>query len=516
MPTPRIRWEPCGEFECARVPLPLRYDRPTAEKVEIALIRKQARVRKVASIFLNPGGPGGSGIDVVKTFVSNPALAYPDEILDNFDLIGMDPRGTNASTNVRCFSSNQRRLDAGAEILTSFPADPSQHRAFVAAAEAQARACSTTGTPWAQAMTTANVARDLNVLSRAVDGNLGLTYIGISYGTYLGQVYANLFPDRFRALLLDAVVDPVAWALDPVNGPVSREERSTPLPLRVKTADALWRVLTAGFERCEQSGQCPLTDPLADYYTVAERLRTDPVTVDGSRIDLAYFITTTEQMLMVSEGPWAVADMTAKLLVATEPDATATQQRQAAAASEALAKSVEKRSGHRRQPAPDYPNERDAWYSVLCADPASNPRSVAAVLAAGRKADEATPIFGTYFANEALACASDVWTRPTNNPYRGPFNKVTKNPILILGNYYDRATHFDNAVKAHGLLRNSMLVRTDAWGHGIFGSHTQAGSCVNDTGVDYLLDPKGTWVTGVKTCLGFPQPFGTAGTNPFE
>jgi pimeloyl-ACP methyl ester carboxylesterase len=213
---PRLDWGSCaaeGEgleaFQCATAVVPLDYDRPKGRQITVALARLPAAdpSRKIGSLFLNPGGPGGSGVDFL--LGAGPFL-YSDEVRARFDLVGFDPRGIIRSTPLRCFDSLE---EAEAAFFTpfQFPVTRAEERLWIQTDRAVARACAERGGPILDHMSTANVARDMDLLRRAV-GDAKLTYAGYSYGSYLGSTYANLFPTKVRALVVDGVLDPVAWS----------------------------------------------------------------------------------------------------------------------------------------------------------------------------------------------------------------------------------------------------------------------------------------------------------------
>jgi len=209
VPTPKLGWYKCYDIaECATTRLPLDYDRPHGATTEIAVLRIKAKDQKhkIGSLFLNPGGPGGSATEF--------ALFAPeflsDSLLDRFDIVGVDPRGIGASANVRCFSSVKDQTAVLDLLNVPFPVTRAEEQRYVTGSKRLGKACSTTGRPLSGAMSTAEVARDMDVMRRAV-GDRKLNYLGFSYGTALGQYYANMFPDRFRALVVDGVLDPTAW-----------------------------------------------------------------------------------------------------------------------------------------------------------------------------------------------------------------------------------------------------------------------------------------------------------------
>jgi pimeloyl-ACP methyl ester carboxylesterase len=185
----------------------LDWARPAGAKISLAVIRHLASHpgRRIGSMFMNPGGPGESGVELVR---DNGAE------LDawgggRFDLVSWDPRGTNASDPVRCFTSkaNEARFWRGVQI----PTTPAQSRAYQHRATALARRCGQVSGKLLAHISTADSARDLDYL-RGLVGDKRLTYTGLSYGTFLGQTYANMFPGRVRAMMLDSIVDQKAWS----------------------------------------------------------------------------------------------------------------------------------------------------------------------------------------------------------------------------------------------------------------------------------------------------------------
>src|SRR5262249_7651576 len=156
-------------------------------------------------LLINPGGPGDTGIGLLQGDPEGiDALAG-----GRFDVVSWDPRGTNASTRVRCFRSQrgESRFWAGETI----PTTNSASKAFEAKVASLVRRCGEVSGWLLPHISTADTARDLDHL-RALMGEEKLTYIGLSYGTFLGQTYANMFPDRIRAMLLEGVVDPTEYS----------------------------------------------------------------------------------------------------------------------------------------------------------------------------------------------------------------------------------------------------------------------------------------------------------------
>lgn len=206
---PKLAWTDCGGgFQCANAEVPLDYDRPNARTIEVALVRRPAAdpANRIGSLFLNQGGPGFSGIEFVRTA---PPPVF--QLLAQFDIVGFDPRGLGAS--------RPAVLDCGDNPSYRIPMPrPSTvaNKAFLAAARNYGETCRKVNRELLPHLSTANVARDLDLLRAAV-GDAQLNYIGISYGSVIGATYASLFPGRTRAMVLDSPIDVQGYYDDPVK-----------------------------------------------------------------------------------------------------------------------------------------------------------------------------------------------------------------------------------------------------------------------------------------------------------
>ncbi|HEX8133344.1 MAG TPA: alpha/beta fold hydrolase, partial [Actinomycetes bacterium] len=273
-PVPSLHWTPCGDgLDCATARVPLDYRQPRGAAISLALIRLPAGDpgRRIGSIFVNPGGPGRSGVDTVR---KGGRSLFSAEVRARFDLIGLDPRGIVGSTPLRCFDT----LEQAQAVLPpfEFPVTADEERAWIHADRTFAGACARRGGPILDHMATADVARDLDLLRQAV-GDERLTYAGASYGAYLGATYANLFPGRVRALVLDAAVDPVAWATGRGD-----EARTTPVGSRIRSADGARSTLGEFFRLCDAAGpDCAFSGAASRRYAaLARRLRSNPTITD--------------------------------------------------------------------------------------------------------------------------------------------------------------------------------------------------------------------------------------------
>ena len=186
--------------------VPLDYANPAGRKIGIALARHLATGVKIGSLVTNPGGPGASGIDEMDYLVS----VFNGPLEQRFDVVTFDPRGVGRSSPVHCATGPQ--LDQFID-LDPAPTTDAGFQALVNGARTFDQECSATSGAILPFLGTDNAARDMEQIRQAV-GDPGLTYVGFSYGTFLGSIYAELFPTHIRAMVLDGAVNP---ALDPVT-----------------------------------------------------------------------------------------------------------------------------------------------------------------------------------------------------------------------------------------------------------------------------------------------------------
>ncbi len=434
-PVDPVAWQPCGQLTCASVAVPLDYDDPSGPAISIALVRRAATGTRVGSVFVNPGGPGASGVD----FVTN-GFDLDPETARSYDLIGFDPRGVGASTPVVC------TLDRSAGPLPDWsPDDGAELKVMDAAAEQFARNCAVTDTTGLlDHLRTDDVARDLDRLRAAV-GDEQLHYIGFSFGTLIGLVYAQAFPERVGHLVLDGVVDP---------------EQDLPdlLTTQAVAFEQAFAVLDAA---CGTRVTCPPGGAAAAQDELMARLeRNGPVgQVGPTELDAAALIT------LYDEGLWPVYT---------------------SALSDALAgdfSGIEALSDTFTEVVPF-----GVYAGVECTDsPRPSDRAAWAAFAATTTA--LAPRFGPAVANELLTCA---WWPASAGPARGPVTAPGARPILVVGNTNDPATPLANAQAVAGHLEAASLVVADLDGHTAYSSS----SCVRRLVGRYLLDdelpPDGT------------------------
>jgi pimeloyl-ACP methyl ester carboxylesterase len=443
---PHLTWTRCGaRMQCARARVPLDYDQPLGASISLALIRLPAtdQAHKIGSIFLNPGGPGGSGVDFVR--YAAPYL-FSKQVRARFDLVGFDPRGIMRSSPLRCFDTIDQAFRHVAPF--PFPETLRQQRIWFRSDRALASACARHGGPIMDHMATADVARDLDLLRRAV-GDAKLTYYGVSYGSYLGETYANLFPGNVRALVIDGVLNPVAWATGR-NG----ESRTLPFSTRLLSSQGAYATLGQFFALCHRgTAHCAFSDgsPRARYAQLAHRLRLHPIVIDDGGWTQTFTYADLVSLTLGSlydPASWpSLADVLQHLDTAPQTAAHAIHTLRVT-----LGAAEQQR----------YPNFLEGFPGVACSD-SDNPGAPAAWGRAAAAADRAHPYFGRVWTWVSSIC--QPWPGADADRYVGPFTERTANPVLVIGNRYDPATRYQGAVKASQLLPGSRLLTLNGWGH---------------------------------------------------
>jgi pimeloyl-ACP methyl ester carboxylesterase len=461
---PQIDWTACGpRLECASVPVPLDWRHPGGRTLALSVIRHLASRpdQRIGSLFFNPGGPGDPGVAEV---------AESGEVLDamtggRFDIVGWDIRGGGgASAPVLCFGDPGERASFWEGLPV--PTTRADERRYLPKTIALAQRCGARNGELLAHISTADTARDLDYLRRLV-GDRRLNYLGRSFGTLIGQTYANMFPRRVRAMALDGVIDPVASA------------RGIEAVLASGLADTD-RVFDEFLSLCEAAGpsRCELArhGPVAPRVNLLlERLRRAPIPAPSATPpgELTYgeALSTLRYLVLPQPGRWPLA--AALLDAAAEGDGSAIKDIAVELTSDQVRELLQ-----------------EVGTGLVCADsPARHParawpRVVDRLEAVSRIGG---PVVGWINA----ACAS--WPTPSANRYTGPWNATTRNPILLIGTRFDPATPLDSAARAERRLGNAVLLTHDGYGHL---STRDPSTCVIQATGRYLIDlttpPRGT------------------------
>ena len=467
-----LRWTPCYDFvgpsfECATARVPLDYDRLDAGKIPIDMVRLAATGDRKGSLFLNPGGPGGSGIDFV--LGAGPFL-YTPEVREAYDLIGFDPRGILRSNPLLCFGTLNASFQAFAPF--AFPVDRSEEKVLQAANGFLHTQCTNRGGIIKDKMSTANVARDLEVMRAAV-GDEHVNFAGYSYGTAIGQVYANLFPDRVGHIIIDGVLNLEDWVGD--TSPRGRDDET--LGERLRSDLGAEDTFQEFFRQCDSAGSdaCPIgPDSRARTNALLEGLRASPVVVvDPISGEVIFVVTYADVVGAVLGGLYgtnAWVDIGFGL-AGLEADLAAVQP------SVALRRSMQRLNDaapHRR-PNPKYPNFVEGFPGVACID-TSNPATFRSWSEAADRLSAESPTFGAIWTWGDSVCSG--WPGKDRDRFVG-----TANPLLVLSTRYDPATSLQQAEAARDAIPGSALVTVDGAGHTTLFTST----CVDALTAEYLL-----------------------------
>lgn len=447
----RPQWRGCGDgFECTTIQVPLDYSKPDGRRLNIATIRLPAEDPddRIGSLLLNPGGPGGSGVQYARAARDVVSKA----VRQRFDIIGFDPRGVGESDPIRCWSAKD--LDEFYSADTS-PDNQVELAALNALGKRFAASCAQRARELLPRIGTADAARDMDVL-RAALGDEGLTYLGKSYGTYLGAFYAEQFPHRVRALVLDGAVDP----------------RLSPLELNLEQGKGFETALRAFVADCIQRPDCPLRARTVDAGL-------DQITQLLRQADQAPLANSLDDGRQASEALIALGIASALYNKQTWPDLRLGLQH-AQQGDGALLLKLGDILVERREDG-DYSNQTEAYTAVNCVDK-PHPRSFAAYERAARRASDVAPRFGSFVMWGSLPCA--YWpSRPTQQPKA--LRAAGSNPIVVVGTTRDPATPYKWAKSLAEQLDNGRLLTMDGDGHT---AYFTGNSCIDEAVDRYFID----------------------------
>ncbi|MEU3508023.1 alpha/beta hydrolase [Streptomyces longwoodensis] len=463
----RLSWRDCGVpgFQCTTMKAPLDYAKPDAGDVRLAVARKKATGpgKRIGSLLVNPGGPGGSAIGYLQQYAG---VGYPAPVRARYDMVAVDPRGVARSEPVECLDGP--KMDAYTQTDVT-PDDQREKSELVDAFKTFAEGCGADAPSLLRHVSTVEAARDMDIL-RALLGDRKLHYVGASYGTFLGATYAGLYPQRVGRLVLDGAMDPSLSArrmnLDQTKGFETAfqsfakdcvRQSDCPLGGRGTTPAQVGRDLTAFFGRLD-ARTIPTGD--ADGRTLGESLATTGVIA-----------------AMYDESAWG------ELREAL----TAAIKRGDGSGLLALSDSY-----YERDPDGRYSNLMFANAAVNCVDLPPSFDTPDQVAKAVPSFEAASPVFGEGLAWASLNCA--YWpVAPTGEPHRIEAKGAA--PIVVVGTTRDPATPYRWARSLAGQLASGRLLTYEGDGHTAYG---RGSSCI-DTAIDtYLL--RGTPPAKGKRC----------------
>lgn len=493
---PKINWGSCGTdpklaaFQCAQVEVPTDYDHPRGPTTTIALTRLPASdpARRIGTLFTNPGGPGGPGVDFVQ---GSARTAYTPEVRARFDILGFDPRGVGQSDPATCFPTEKEELAAYADV-PFFPINRSEEKLVTLTNAKLAANCLSTSPDRFAHFSTANVARDMDLLRQAV-GDDKLSYAGYSYGTYLGATYAKLFPDNVRALMLDGTLLPSWYS--------GSDGDSRPIGVRLRQGEGGSETLAQFKKLCENAGpsRCALAklgDPATVVEELLQRLKTHPVELtmpDGSTVKVTYQAAVmTIFFSLYSPSTWTdLATQLAQLSVAADQKTAARR-------------TVKVASGNLHWQ--DWNRRKDEYTSIgsslqICVEARQSGRPLAYPQYAAA-ADRRAPHFGLARAWVGQLC--EFLPIRDHDAFRGPWNLKVKPPVLVYGTRFDPATPYQATRPYADLYPDARVVTLNGWGHTTIGQS----KCADATTTAYLVDLKAP--ADGSTCEPDRQPFDPA------
>jgi len=455
----QVEWTDCGDAQCATVRVPLDYADPQGRQIELAVTRVPATGEAIGSLFVNPGGPGGSAVEYAKAA----DYVVSGDVRDHFDVIGIDPRGVGQSIPVECLTDAEQDLLAG---IDATPDTDAEQQAIIDASKLPALGCARDTDGVYRYVGTVNSARDMDIVRAAV-GDASLNYLGKSYGTQLGAVYAELFPERVGRMVLDGVLPPGLTMAEVTYG-------------QAKSFEDAFAHFAAD---CAAADDCPFT---GDGPKVAQQLHefllsldADPIPGDARDLDEALATYTVLMYLYFPSYDY--------------PELR-----------RALRSAVQDRDGkpmldlldQRLSRGPDgryLDNSTDAFYAVTCADRVGEV-SLDEVRRQAIEWGKELPVFGEGLAWGMLAC--NGWAEPGAAPITNARAQGSA-PILLVSTTHDPATPHPWGELMARELANARLLTWDNYGHT---AYLEGSDCIQEAVDAYLL--AGTLPPEGKICQG--------------
>jgi pimeloyl-ACP methyl ester carboxylesterase len=425
-----IDWQSCEHGECATVEVPVDYDEPDGDTMDVSVARVPASGERIGALFVNPGGPGATGAD----FASTMAQILPSALTERFDIVGVDPRGTGESA-----------IDCGGDFKELYGVDysidsPEDTETLLDVSQDYVDGCEAAAGDLLSHLGTRDVARDMDHV-RELMGDEQISYLGFSYGTAIGQVYADMFPDRVRAMIIDGVLE-----LGPTGTELAEEQA-----MGFETA------LDSFVENCDADESCPIApDAEGAIEDLIAMVEEEPIE-GGSRPLGPGELNVGIGMALYSESLWSTL-------------------------ASAVASGLEGDGAGMVGLADQYLDiaSFDVYFAVNCLD-FEWPDTPEELLADGAATADDAPHFGEYIVNDYVRCP--MWPVEPE-----PLTEVTAPgtpPILVVSTTNDPATPYEAGVRVADTLESGVLLTYEGDGHTVVGNGV---ACVDDIAVTYLVD----------------------------
>ena len=455
-----LQWKNCGgDFECAMLEVPLDYDNPQGEHAKIAMKRLNTanRETRIGTLIMNPGGPGGSGLENMKP--ENVAYFFSDTVRNYYDVLGFDPRGVGASQPaIKCRTDQELDEDNSTYYDLSTEAG---RAADIADYKALGEKCLKNSPQMTRFASTEYTARDLDIMRAAV-GDDRLYYLGFSYGTYLGAIYADLFPSRVGRMVLDGVLDPS----------LNMNEVSA---MQASGFEASLREFVT---ECQQkhAKQCPLHGDvdagMAQIKALLDSLKTNPMPAKRGRE-----LTAPQAFTGLIGNMYNTASWWQQLLPA-------------------LNQALNEADGTGLLNSADYYNERnmDGTYDNNSSDAFVVINSLdyepvgdmAQWEADAAKLEADYPTVGEFFSYSSLG--AENWPVKAKTTAKREVNPPLEEDILLIGTTGDPATPLKMAQHTRQMMDHSKLLTVQGWNHTAYNSY--APGCVKTITDTYLVSGK--------------------------
>lgn len=440
-PVARVALTTCEQgFQCGTVPAPIDHTNPNGPTIPIAIVvlPAQDQAHKAGTLLVNPGGPGGSGIDFAEQ------NTWPAQLRQRFDIVGFDPRGVGKSGDLDCGIKSSSLQDGDPDAT-----NPADVAATEQAVQRYTAACGQRNGALLPHLGTTDVARDMDRI-RAALGVDKISYLGFSYGTSIGQTYARMYPDKLRTWVVDGVVDQSQSGVDSTAAQTKSFEVA----------------LNSFADDCKRTPTCPIApDPIGVVNTLQARLRQGPIPAPGPPLIPGASPTLSEGQFetalgapLYSKEEWPLLQRSLAL-AAVRNDARALS---------ALALSYDMEANLQLLDAVNCLDSTWTRDQNQAVDQAKQIRAGSAHFAGGGL-------------TSTLTCAD--WPTPPQ-----PLNTAAPTaapPPIVVGTKNDPATPYQNSVTLAGSLPGSTLVTYEGDGHT---AYTQGHQCVDDPITRYLVD----------------------------
>jgi pimeloyl-ACP methyl ester carboxylesterase len=450
----KLDWSTCYDyFDCTELRVPIDYKDLSVGTFRISVLRAAAKDqdKRLGSIVVNPGGPGGSGVD----YAYNADYIFSPDVTDVYDVVGFDPRGVAQSEPIECFTPKELDENLASD---SKPDNEAEIAATLKDSQAFAEKCAEK-TPYLEHFTTMETARDMDIL-RAALGETKLNYVGKSYGTYLGTLYADIFPNNVGRFVLDGAVDPN----------ISMKEQN------LAQAIGFDKALAAFVKDCATQSDCPFTGtPAQAQATIIATLQaaaTAPLPQKNPADGDDRIITESIIIIGMASSLYDDVDGWPKLRQAFTESAQNY--------GDTFLLLADEYSG--RNPDGTFrSNDSDSGAVIDCLD-WQDRRTVDQYSADLKEFAVKAPIFGPYIAFSGVHC--QFLPQPSTQRAPNTLTQIKTAPIIVIGTIRDPATPYTWSVSLAKIFTGSRLISLNADGHT---GHGRGSACVDDAVDEFLL-----------------------------